>query len=123
MSSLRHHEGYILIDHRDSPGVDAVNINQVDTPIVGPGATYESATYTCSHCHRIVVINPKRTRERPYCARCDHRICDQCDGVRNNSVVTCLPMNAILDKALADALKQEQTDKSTIPSPLILGSI
>lgn len=81
-NSLRSHEGYLLIDHRAT--------------LTGQGALFEAPTYTCSHCGTVVVINPARTRERPYCRKCDHRICDACEQVR---VATgeCRTLNQIID--------------------------
>lgn len=72
MLTERSREGYLLIDHRNSPG----------TAAVGPGVTFESATNTCFHCQRIVVLNPDRTRERYRCPDCFRYVCDQCAAVR-----------------------------------------
>ena|SRR5215468_6839395 len=66
MPSLRAHEGYLLVDHRASPG----------TPEV-PGGTYlERPNFTCCHCGCVVIMNMARTRPRGYCAKCDHWTCD-----------------------------------------------
>ncbi len=74
--SKRSHEGYLLNDQRHSGG-----------------GLLESATITCSHCHRVVVLNPQRTRERGYCAKCDHYLCDGCTAGGE-----CLPLNKVLDE-------------------------
>ena len=58
-------EGYLLIDNR----------------CAGQGMS-ESATYTCSHCHSIIVKHAERVRERGYCRKCDSYICDACDAAR-----------------------------------------
>ena len=78
MRSKRSQEGYLLIDHRESPGVSAELVHQsgTDAPVVGKNATFESATITCSHCQAVVILNPLRTRARGYCASCDHYVCD-----------------------------------------------
>jgi hypothetical protein len=68
--SKRELEGYICIDHTDSPGMPT-------GPFKG-GVKFEGATITCSHCQRIVIINPDRTRSRAWCSVCDHYICDEC---------------------------------------------
>ena len=36
----------------------------------------EMHTLTCCHCNRVVVLNPARVRERHWCFRCDHYVCD-----------------------------------------------
>lgn len=96
MSSLQRHEGYLLIDNRAS----------------GDGLL-ESATVTCSHCHRIVVLNPDRTRPREYCAGCDHYICDGCAAIRS-SQPACLPFNKVLDRLQKAAFDHEQAQRGAI---------
>jgi hypothetical protein len=79
--SKRELEGYLLIDHSDSPGLAATELAAAHLPgnmPVGRGMTLEAPTLTCSHCQAIVVINPNRQRERAWCAKCDHYICDNC---------------------------------------------
>jgi hypothetical protein len=68
--SKRSLEGEVVIDHRDSPGL----------PMPGrrAGQLFKSPTITCSHCKRVVIINPDRSRSRGYCRKCDHDICDDC---------------------------------------------
>lgn len=106
-------EGYLLIDHRASPGVQGhADPATSDLQFVPGGGLFESATITCSHCQRVVVLNPQRTRERGYCAKCDHYICDApaCH-------VDCRPFNAFLDTLQRDAFREEQSQKSTIYIP------
>lgn len=63
--SKRSLEGYLLIDHR-----------------ANHGGVVETATLTCSHCQRQVILNPDRSRERGYCPKCDHYVCDACEAIR-----------------------------------------
>lgn len=82
MFSKRELEGYLLIDHRNSPGVTSADVAHLvgqtgeRLPIVGAGQTFESATVTCAHCHAIVVLNPNRSRPRHWCPQCDAYVCD-----------------------------------------------
>lgn len=71
-------EGYLLIDHRNSPGVDPelIRASGKAAPIVGPGQIFESPTITCCHCGVGVILNPNRTRPRGYCRSCDQYVCD-----------------------------------------------
>ena len=79
--SKRDHEGVLILDHRFTPGLSAEEEHaQGLPPGAGRGLT-ELPTYTCSHCQRVVIMNPQRTRERAYCRKCDHYICDQCGAV------------------------------------------
>ena len=79
MFTRRETEGYLLIDHRDSPGLtEAERVAAGLSPLmpVGKGQRLEIATYCCSHCDRIVGINMKRNRARTVCFKCDRYICD-----------------------------------------------
>lgn len=66
--------GYLLIDH-----------TAVGAPLP-PGVNerlMERATYTCTHCQAVVVMNPDRKRERYKCRGCSHLICDGCAAQRS----------------------------------------
>ncbi len=103
MRTKRSHEGYVLIDHSDSPGVNTEFVGANDTPAVPKGMKYESATFTCSHCQRGVILQPLRTRERGWCSGCDHYICDVCYEVRRTS--GCVTMRQVLDEMYEKALR------------------
>ena len=80
MFSKKEREGYVMIDHRNSPGFtcdEAPGAYKAGIP-VGAGAFFEGSTNTCSHCTAVVVMNPDRVRQRGYCYNCDHFICDRC---------------------------------------------
>lgn len=73
--------GYLMVDHRASPGLpeDVARLVGYDPKFCGEGKLFEAATLTCSHCKTAVVKNPLRTRERHFCAACSgHYICDGC---------------------------------------------
>lgn len=77
---MRDH-GYILVDHRASPGMSELEarIAGYDPDAVKEGQFFESKTFCCSHCKSHVVPNPIRVRPRETCAKCDfHYICDGC---------------------------------------------
>ena len=82
MKSKAAHENYLLLDHRDSPGVpdDAMQRMSPGLPSGAGHGKFEAAAYTCSHCQRGILVNPApmRAREVPYCRSCDHYICSQC---------------------------------------------
>lgn len=88
--SKRSHEGYLLIDHSNSPGTEGVP----------GGKKLECSILTCKHCHRGVVIRPDRTRARPYCPKCDHYICDLCEAIRVKSGGLCNSFDRIADKVM-----------------------
>lgn len=94
MKTKRAQEGYLLIDHRNSPGVRTLKC-----VAAGPGEILEAPTITCSHCQAIMIVNPGRTRERGYCAKCDHYICDTCALRRE-----CIPFAKITDLTLSRAI-------------------
>lgn len=95
MRSHTRREGLLMIDHRAGMGMGPV----------GHGTLLEMPTYTCSHCQRIVVLNPGRTRARAYCPKCDHRICDQCEAARVAAGGACRPFAQIADEHLEQAVR------------------
>jgi hypothetical protein len=96
--SKRRHEGYLLIDHRAGAGLG-------EGAGLGHGALFESATITCRHCQRVVVLNPDRTRARGYCPKCDHYICDGCEAVRVASGGACKTFEQVIEEAQAACAK------------------
>ena len=85
MFSRRENEGYVLIDHRESMGfTEAECVAARLSPLmpIGKGQRLEAPTFTCSHCDRVVVMNPLRNRDRAICFACDHNICDACETNR-----------------------------------------
>jgi len=65
MFSKRSLEGYYLSDNT-----------------LSGGGKQELPMATCSHCQRGIIMNPGRTRDRGYCPKCDHYVCDECELVR-----------------------------------------
>jgi hypothetical protein len=84
MRSLRSLEGELLIDHRASPGVSAETMISQGLPHDAGRAdhVWESATVTCNHCERQVILNPDRSRPRGFCKACEHYLCDECESER-----------------------------------------
>lgn len=109
MKSKRSHEGYLMIDHRSTDGISDGLMNAVQ-PGMPPGAgcgLFEAPTITCSHCQTVLIVNPLRTRERAYCAKCDHYICDGC-GVALHQTGVCRTMKQIVDEIQEKAALDEQ---------------
>jgi hypothetical protein len=97
-----------MVDHRASPGlpVDFYKPLGSDMPAVGEGKMLEMATITCSHCNSIVVKNPLRVRERAYCSKCDHYICDSCSVISKLPLYDHTPFEKIAD-VVAGSDKQD----------------
>jgi hypothetical protein len=78
--SKKSQEGYLMVDHRFSPGLteEEARLSGFDPKQCGEGKLFEAATLTCKHCKVAVVKNPLRTRDRPFCMECHHYICDLC---------------------------------------------
>lgn len=98
MFSKREREGYVLIDHTDSPGIDHAS------GLLGGGKRFEAATNTCSHCQAVVVMNPDRLRQRGHCYNCDHYICDGC-AVAMTQTGFCASFDRFADEYLERQLK------------------
>ncbi len=93
-------EGYLMIDHRASPGLDSdtARFLGLDPTLAGEGKLLEAATLTCSHCKAVVVKNPLRTRERASCSKCNwHYICDFCAAEAAKADYSHLPFEALVD--------------------------
>lgn len=104
--SKRSHEGYLLIDNRQSPGVP-VELLQTVEPVLPPGASvgmFEAPTITCKHCQKVLVLNPLRTRDRAWCQKCDHYICDECGAVLTATGI-CKTFEQIIDEAHEQVIK------------------
>lgn len=103
--SKRSKEGYLLIDHRNSPGVPEELIRatplQMSTDSAG-SKLFETPTITCCHCQTVVMLNPNRSRPRNYCMNCDHYHCD------NPGCFTCVPFQ----------LLAAQIEKKALTKPL-----
>jgi hypothetical protein len=112
MPSLRRYEGYLLIDHRNSPGLTDEEVARAGLPPGAGKGVFEAPTISCSHCQSIVVLNPDRTRERSYCPSCDRYLCDAC-GALYGMTKKCRNFFRTLDKI------QEAAERGT--SPILLG--
>jgi hypothetical protein len=97
--SKRALEGYLLVDHSAAPGVAReIATGNGNAPPVAAGRTFEAPTITCSHCQRVVIVNPLRTRERAYCPKCDHYICDECEARRVAMGGACKTFKQVMDE-------------------------
>jgi hypothetical protein len=112
MTSKRSQEGYLLLDNRNTPGVPDDLLPGM--PAGAGRGLFEAPTYTCSHCQTVVILNPLRNRDRPYCASCDHYICDRCKCIQVASGGTCKSFKQVIDEV------QEAADKGKPVSPIIL---
>lgn len=111
--TLRAHEGYLLVDNRNNQGIDDAQMLAMGYPVGAGKGLYESATYTCSHCNAVVVMEPARTRERGFCRGCSQRICDTCVAIKAQTL-TCKTMAQVIDETMNAA------DRNLPVSPLIL---
>lgn len=81
MKTEKTREGYLMIDHRFSPGIDPEILRKagiVNAPDLREGKLVEMATITCAHCGGAFVKNPLRTRDRGHCVKCHKFLCDGC---------------------------------------------
>lgn len=105
MGTKRSQEGYLLIDHRASPGLPADFAQKIGLggAAVGEGNVFESPTVTCCHCGVVVMLNPLRTRMRGHCQKCDAYTCD--NPACNSG---CKPFAKTLDDAESAAYRAQQ---------------
>jgi len=109
-------EGYVLIDHRASPGLtpEFARNAGLDPKLTAEGKMLEAATLTCSHCNTVVIMNPERKRERGYCRKCDHYVCDN-PACRSD----CRPFHYIQDRMQEKMIKQQAVGQSI---PLLISN-
>ena len=105
MTSLKRLEGYMLIDNSVNNGVpDELFVGKY-AYLRGLGrGKQEIKTLTCSHCGSSFLENPLRKRERNYCRRCDHYICDN-PGCHTG----CRPFKALCDQIREDIVQADQS--------------
>lgn len=99
MNWERSREGYLMIDHRVSPGLpeDIARWTGLDPKHCGEGKLLEAATLTCAHCKTVVVKNPLRVRERARCFKCNHYVCDNCYAEMQMPGYNHLPFEALVE--------------------------
>jgi hypothetical protein len=100
-NSKRSHEGYLMIDHRACGG-----------------KLQEVATITCSHCSVVMIKNPLRERERAYCPKCDHYICDNCKAVSVMQGGACKTVKQAFDETAEALARAQQRGIITFNNPL-----
>lgn len=92
--------GYLLLDNRAAP-------------VPGVKPMFEADTYTCTHCQRVVVMNPERRRDRYTCRGCNHLICDGC-GAARAAGAPCKTFSQLADEILAQAERQAEATSTLI---------
>ena len=114
MPSINRKDGYLMVDHRFSPGLpeDVARASGYDPRFTREGQLFEAATMFCPHCGVTLVKNPLRKRDREYCRLCDHYICDICHIIRTAPDYKHVPYVQLRDMVLALGEKGE-----TIGSP------
>lgn len=103
-------EGYLLFDHRASPGLpeDFARAMGMDPALAKEGKVFEAATLTCAHCKTVVMKNPYRLRERSACMKCGGKyICDGCGFAAYHPDYDHSPFEKQRDQ-LADCLAKER---------------
>ena len=109
--SKRMSAGYLMIDHRHSPGLSDDQIAQSGLPPGAGRGLYEEAFVSCSHCQAVILLRHDRTRPRAHCSGCDRYICDGCEFKRVNLGEGCKTaaqqIDEILERAIKDTRIQE----------------
>lgn len=104
MPSQQRHEGYLLIDHRESPGLSDETSLDFGRPAGSGRGLFEAPTITCNHCQKVLVVNPLRNRVRGYCPKCDRYVCDECESIRARTF-ECKPFAQVIDEFMEAAVQ------------------
>ena len=115
MKSWHSREGYIEIDHSNSPGITpelfeqwGFRVDPAVSALFGEGKVAKFATLSCSHCDTQIIRNPSRTRERGKCYQCDHYLCDVCAAEYKVSGC-CKSLARQFDLELERAIRQQES--------------
>lgn len=106
MFSKRELEGYLEINHIDSPGISAEEAAKAGnaTLAVPGGMKFQRATINCACCQVLVVLEPTRTRGRGYCPSADRYVCDLCESARVQRGTCCGTFNKLIDNIIEKAI-------------------
>lgn len=110
-------EGYLMIDHRGSPGVDAEFIRRSGRTAlaVGEGQMAEAAIFQCCACQRLIVKTSARADSRNFCRQCDSFMCDAC-AIASHQSGRHIPFTQVLERLFETAIRGGQP-----PSSLLIG--
>lgn len=99
--------GTIIVDHSSSPGLpeDIAREAGYDPKFCSEGKVFEAATLTCAHCKTSLVKNHFRIRERAFCQKCNHYICDFCHAKTTEALYSHLPFEKLAETVIREAEK------------------
>jgi hypothetical protein len=117
VASKSRHEGYLMIDHRESPGMSDADLVAGGMPLGAGRGLHECAIYTCNHCEFGIMKNPDRTRGREWCRYCDHYICDRCGAILAATGI-CKPFRNLVEEV--QEMASRGADNAEIESSIIL---
>jgi hypothetical protein len=107
MQSKRSQENYVLIDHRNSPGLTEAQTHSAELPPGAGRGVFEAPGITCSHCQKGIILNPLRNRDRAWCRGCDRYICDDPCGIAYKaSGGVCRTFKQLVDELYEQGLKE-----------------
>ena len=113
MSSLKRHDGVLIIDHRASPGLPAgvARAAGYDPKDCGEGGYYEVAFVICCSLPNAFVV-----QTRIYCRGCDRYMCEPCYAQTFLPGYKHTPFEKIVD-----ALLSGKTTSLILPPPFTRG--
>jgi Zn-finger nucleic acid-binding protein len=113
-------ESYLMVDHRASPGVPEDFYRNIgfNMPAVPEGTMLEAAVLVCLHCQQHAIMNPRRTRERGYCPKCDGYICDICSLNARAADYVHRPFKKLVDDVMTSTA-HSQADAHLVLPPIL----
>jgi len=107
MKSVRELEGYLMLDHRHGAPVPDEVVVHAGLPVGAGRGLFESATYTCKHCQRVIVLGMNREKPATFCRGCQHMICDPCAAEKHRTGV-CRTFDQVIEEALAATISPKE---------------
>ncbi|HSW91830.1 MAG TPA: hypothetical protein VLG09_04245 [Candidatus Saccharimonadales bacterium] len=101
--SVTRPEGYVMVDHRASPGIpaDIAEKMGLDPKLFCEGALFEAATKRCCHCPSVVILKHDRVRERGHCRQCNDYVCDACVAASKMPDYVHMNYREVVDKVVS----------------------
>lgn len=113
-------EGYVMIDHRHSEGIPDAMARKIGLTEkeVGAGKLFEAAYLKCSHCLTPYLKNPLRTRERGFCWKCSHYVCDICAEQMTKPEYVHITRDEIIDRVTSGRFTMSGPSHAPIFTPI-----
>lgn len=105
--SERSDEGYLMVNHKNSPGLSPEFLLELQKAFPGEDTLppnrghgmFEAPILKCTHCQGMIIVNPLRDRRRERCPSCFRYICDKC-ALNMKLGLECKPFEKVIEEII-----------------------